>query len=60
MEINFKTQTPAGEVEFHGMLNEEEVEFLLRYAVISLMARGALPVQLTTNDDEELTPEQLN
>lgn len=60
MEINFKTQTPTGEVEFHGMLNEEEVEFLLRYAVISLMARGALPVQFTTNDDEDLTPEQLN
>lgn len=43
MQINFEEQTPKGLVEFNGELTKEEVEFLLRYALLSLLTRGMLP-----------------
>jgi len=44
MQIAFKEQTPAGEVEFNGELNKEEVDFLLQYAIMALLQKGVLPM----------------
>ena len=44
MDINFQTETPEGIITFQGSLGKEEVDFLLRFAILSLMARGTLPV----------------
>ena len=44
MDINFDAELPDGTVTFKGQLNKDEVDFLLRFAILSLMARGTLPV----------------
>mgnify|MGYP001613388510 FL=1 len=44
MEINFDAELPDGTVTFKGVLSHEEVDFLLRFAILSLMARGTLPI----------------
>lgn len=57
MIIDFKEQTEQGVVEFTGELTNEEVSFLLRYALLSLLSKGMLPPSLSVNypddDDEE-------
>lgn len=44
MDINFDAETPEGTVAFRGSLTQDEVSFLLRFALLSLMARGTLPM----------------
>ena len=44
IDINFDAELPDGTVTFKGQLNKDEVDFLLRFAILSLMARGTLPV----------------
>ena len=44
MVLNFDAETPKGTITFKGELNKDEVDFLLRFAILSLMARGTLPV----------------
>lgn len=57
MEIDFEAQTPQGNVQFKGNLNKEEVDFLLKFAILSLMARGSLPIaMLGENESEEVPP----
>jgi hypothetical protein len=41
--IDFEETTPRGVVKFNGELTPEEVSFLLRYALLTLLSRGMLP-----------------
>jgi hypothetical protein len=50
MKLEFNVETPEGKINFTGSLNKDEVDFLLRYAIVSLMSQGILPVF------EELAP----
>lgn len=43
MYIKTAIQTENGEVEYQANLNENEVAFLLEYAINSLMQQGAIP-----------------
>lgn len=56
MEINFEQETPEGLVIFKGELNKEETDFLLKFAVLTLLARGALPV--TAIDPNDMSNER--
>ena len=58
MQINFDAETEGGTITFKGELTKEEVDFLLRFAILSLMARGTLPIQIT--DEKTVPPESLN
>lgn len=55
--IDFEEPTPKGVAKFSGELTSEEVGFLLRYALLSLLTRGMLPstilVQYPESDDIE-------
>jgi hypothetical protein len=56
MIINFKEETADGSVEFAGELKKEEVDFLLRYALLTLLSRGLLPTAVVAkfdNDDDD-------
>ena len=55
MDIDFDEQTPEGLVSFKGSLSKDEVDFLLRFALLSLMARGTL-----TPEDTPTAPVSLN
>ena len=44
MEIQFKTTTDEGPVEFYGRLNPEEVKVLLTYALVNMIQAGILPL----------------
>ena len=44
MEIQFKTTTDEGPVEFYGRLNPEEVKTLLTYALVTMIRQGILPM----------------
>lgn len=50
MEIEFDAETPAGQITFKGQLTKDEVDFLLRFAILSLMARGTLPIVIEASD----------
>ena len=64
MELNFDAETPQGIITFKGVLGKDEVDFLLRFAILSLMARGVLPVQVLNPDmigeDGITRPEKLH
>lgn len=55
MLIDFDVETSEGKIGFKGELNKEEVDFLLRFALLSLMARGTLPniVDISTGEKSE-------
>jgi hypothetical protein len=44
MKIDFDAETADGIISFHGDLTKEEVDFLLRFALLSMMARGIIPL----------------
>ena len=44
MKLDFDAETEQGTINFKGVLTKEEVDFLLQFAILSLMARGTLPV----------------
>lgn len=52
MEINKTVETPDGSVTFQGVLNADEVEFLISYAIQTLLAKGALP--FSVKDDKDM------
>ena len=58
MDLDFNAETPEGLVEFKGKLTKDEVSFLLRFALLSLIARGTLPI-LQSPEFEEVTPEKM-
>lgn len=62
MDIWFKEVTPDGEVEFSGALKKQEVDWLLRYALLTLLARGIMPASVTAkfsdDDDMDDTPDK--
>ena len=64
MELNFDAETDQGTISFRGNLGKDEVDFLLRFAILSLMARGTLPVQVVNPDmigeDGIIKPEKLH
>ena len=60
MEINFDAELESGMVNFHGTLSKDEVDFLLRFAILNLMARGTLPLAIAMDDHQEVPPETLN
>ena len=43
LHIKTALQTENGEVEYQANLSEQEVSFLLEYAINSLMKQGAIP-----------------
>lgn len=43
MEIKKVIKTSKGNVEFKGTITEEEHDFLIEYALNSLITQGALP-----------------
>lgn len=57
MLIDFEEQTETGEVKFFGELSKEEVDYLLRYALLSLLQRGMLPNMVVS---EHTTSETVN
>jgi hypothetical protein len=59
MEIDFEAETPEGLVNFKGSLTKDEVSFLLRYALLSLLTQGMLP-QMSQVEDEDIPPTKLN
>lgn len=50
MIIDFEAELEDGTVEFKGNLNKEEVGFLLRYALLSLLSQGLLPNSVHMED----------
>ena len=59
MNINFDAETEQGNITFKGELTKEEVDFLLRFAILSLMARGTLPIKITDEEMDE-SPVSIN
>lgn len=56
MDIDFEAETPQGVIQFKGSLNKDEVSTLLRYAILSLLAQGILPVTvMNLNPDDKPT-----
>lgn len=60
LDINFDQETPEGTVNFKGSLAKEEVDFLLKFAILSLMARGALPIATATGEVSQTDLNKLN
>jgi len=57
VQINFEEPTPNGIAQFSGELTKEEVDFLLRFALLSLLTRGMLPQTIVVkypNEDEDI------
>ncbi len=46
MKLSFREPTEEGVFVFDGELNKTEVDFLLQYAIVDLMAKGAFMKQL--------------
>lgn len=66
MDINFTEELADGTINFTGTLSKEEVSFLLRFSLMSLLSRGMMPASIlvngTTNESDEEAPpkESLN
>lgn len=43
MDINFEAPTEEGVVRFKGSLTNDETNFLLQFALMTLLQRGMLP-----------------
>ncbi len=52
MDINFSDDTPEGTVDFTGTLSKDEVDFLLRFALLSLLQRGMMPASIIATLDK--------
>lgn len=50
MYLKSLIETKDGEVEFTANLAEEELQFLLEYAINDLMQKGALPFASVSDD----------
>lgn len=60
MQLDFEQETPEGFIKFTGNLTKDEVDFLLRFAILSLMARGTLPLAMAMDNNPEIEPETIN
>ena len=62
MDIDFDAETPEGTIHFNGKLTKDEISFLLRFAILSLMARGSLPFtgEPDAPEDDGTPPVSLN
>lgn len=49
MRIKTVSETPEGEVEFQANLSNEELGFLLEFAVNNLIAQGVVPFTMNNN-----------
>lgn len=54
VELNFDAETDQGTINFKGVLTQDEVGFLIRFALLTLIARGALPMM------PEIEPNKMN
>lgn len=60
MRFNFEEETQEGTIKFNGDLTKEEVDFLLRFAILNLLARGTLPLAASLDEVQEVEPETIN
>ena len=51
MKIDKTIQTPNGEVSFNGELNEKELDFVIEVGLNFLLAQGAIPLSLSTQNE---------
>lgn len=51
MNVNKTIEGPGGAITFQGELNPDEVEFLITYAINTLMLKGALPFAIAKEED---------
>lgn len=51
MDFSFEEEGPDGTIKFSGSLDKMEIDWLLRYALVNLLHKGALPFQVI-NDKE--------
>ena len=56
MDIDFESETTQGTIQFKGTLTKDEIDFLLKFAILSLMARGSLPVAYIGEEEGNDTP----
>ena len=64
MDINFTEELADGSITFTGSLDKDEVSFLLKFSLMSLLSRGMMPASIlvsgTTGDGDtiESVPEK--
>ena len=51
MKVDFSHETESGPVTFIGNLNEDEVNFLIEYAITDLVRKGVLPFAVNRDPD---------
>lgn len=51
MKVDFSQETESGPVSFKGELNEDEVSFLIQYAVLDLVKKGLMPMAVSKDPD---------
>ena len=51
MKIDKTIQTEKGAVYFNGELNEKELDFVIEVGLNFLLAQGAIPLSLSTQDE---------
>lgn len=61
MDVNVTEEMPDGSITFTGTLSTEEVSFLIKFGLMSLLSRGIMPASIlvsgTTNDPDFETPD---
>ena len=56
MDIEFDHETPDGVIKFRGSIDHAETTMLLKFAILTLLAQGALPmVQMQMPDTNDPT-----
>lgn len=51
MRVDFTHETASGPAHFIGDLSEDEVSFLLEYAITDLVRRGVMPFSVSKDPD---------
>ena len=44
MDLDFDHETPDGVIKFRGSIDHAEVSMLLKFAILTLLSQGALPM----------------
>lgn len=61
MKVSKTFETPEGSVIFEGTLEPEEVDYLIGYALNTLLLKGAIPFKVLNSDNlSKFTPAQNN
>ena len=51
MKVDFQQETESGPIEFKGELSQDEVMFLIEYALVDLIKKGLVPVAVSRDPD---------